>query len=75
MIPRGHGGRDRPGEATDFAHFTEVAERVDLIPIDAFGDSRTVTLTEAASFAWHCCLPGRRRAPHLLGGEATVDGE
>ncbi|MFF1770255.1 glycogen debranching protein GlgX, partial [Streptomyces sp. NPDC058249] len=26
--------------------------------IDAFGDSRTVTLTEVDGFVWHCYLPG-----------------
>jgi isoamylase len=45
------------GEGTNFALFTEVAERVDLVLIDASGASRTVTLTEVDGFVWHCYLP------------------
>ncbi|MFJ4835890.1 glycogen debranching protein GlgX [Streptomyces sp. NPDC088747] len=46
------------GEGTNFALFTEVAERVDLVLIDALGVPRTVTLTEVDGFVWHCYLPG-----------------
>ncbi|MFE9768393.1 glycogen debranching protein GlgX [Streptomyces sp. NPDC005808] len=46
------------GEGTNFALFTEVAERVDLVLIDAFGVPRTVTLTEVDGSVWHCYLPG-----------------
>ncbi|WP_369254933.1 glycogen debranching protein GlgX [Streptomyces sp. R35] len=56
-------GATYDGEGTNFALFTEVAERVDLVLIDAFGASgdsrtRTVTLTEVDGFVWHCYLPG-----------------
>jgi isoamylase len=46
------------GEGTNFALFPEVAERVDLVLIDAFGVPRTVTLTEVDGSVWHCYLPG-----------------
>ncbi|MET9894619.1 glycogen debranching protein GlgX [Streptomyces sp. NPDC006465] len=51
-------GATYDGEGTNFALFTEVAERVDLVLIDALGDVRTVTLTEVDGFVWHCYLPG-----------------
>ncbi|MER5473277.1 glycogen debranching protein GlgX [Streptomyces sp. NPDC002685] len=51
-------GATYDGEGTNFALFTEVAERVDLVLIDALGDVRTVPLTEVDGFVWHCYLPG-----------------
>ncbi|WP_330302213.1 MULTISPECIES: glycogen debranching protein GlgX [unclassified Streptomyces] len=54
-------GATYDGEGTNFALFTEVAERVDLVLIGASGvsgDFRTVTLTEVDGFVWHCYLPG-----------------
>ncbi|MGW3667670.1 glycogen debranching protein GlgX [Streptomyces sp. NPDC005141] len=51
-------GATYDGEGTNFALFTEVAERVDLVLIDALDDVRTVTLTEVDGFVWHCYLPG-----------------
>ncbi|MCX5554949.1 hypothetical protein [Streptomyces sp. NBC_00038] len=56
------------GEGTDFALFTEVievAERVDLALIDAFGVPRTVTLTELEAFEEHGQAP---RVPELSRG-------
>ncbi|MEW2162851.1 glycogen debranching protein GlgX [Streptomyces sp. NPDC007084] len=51
-------GATYDGEGTNFALFTEVAERVDLVLIDALDDVRTVPLTEVDGFVWHGYLPG-----------------
>ncbi|MFI5992364.1 glycogen debranching protein GlgX [Streptomyces sp. NPDC051362] len=51
-------GATYDGEGTNFALFTEVAERVDLVLIDALDDVRTVPLTEVDGFVWHAYLPG-----------------
>ncbi|WP_234388406.1 glycogen debranching protein GlgX, partial [Streptomyces scabiei] len=47
---------DRTG--TNFALFSEVAERVDLVLVDDDGVHDTVRLTEADGFVWHGHLPG-----------------
>ncbi|GAA3845338.1 glycogen debranching protein GlgX [Streptomyces phyllanthi] len=46
------------GEGTNFALFSEVAERVELVLVDDDGTSRSVPLTEVDGFVWHCYLPG-----------------
>ncbi|MFE4663433.1 glycogen debranching protein GlgX [Streptomyces sp. NPDC056716] len=63
-------GASYDGEGTNFALFSEVAERVDLVLFDDDGDgeyegegsegtrTRTVRLTEADGFVWHGYLPG-----------------
>ncbi|MEU5775887.1 glycogen debranching protein GlgX [Streptomyces venezuelae] len=51
-------GATYDGEGTNFALFSEVAERVDLILIDDDGTHRSVTLSEVDGFVWHCYLPG-----------------
>jgi glycogen operon protein len=43
---------------TNFALFSEVAERVDLVLVDDDGSHRTVPLTEVDGFVWHGYLPG-----------------
>ncbi|MER5411138.1 glycogen debranching protein GlgX [Streptomyces sp. NPDC002769] len=57
-------GASYDGEGTNFALFTEAAERVDLVLVDDDGASRTVTMTEVDGYVWHCRLPdvgpGRR---------------
>jgi isoamylase len=46
------------GSGTNFALFSEVAERVDLCLFDD-GDAETrLELTEVDGFVWHCYLPG-----------------
>jgi isoamylase len=46
------------GSGTNFALFSEVAERVDLCLFDD-GDAETrLQLTEVDGFVWHCYLPG-----------------
>ncbi|MFD5266525.1 glycogen debranching protein GlgX [Streptomyces sp. NPDC058335] len=51
-------GADFDGNGTNFALFSEVAHRVDLILFDDDGGSRSVPLTEVDGFVWHAYLPG-----------------
>ncbi|MFF1547084.1 glycogen debranching protein GlgX [Streptomyces sp. NPDC058291] len=51
-------GADFDGQGTNFALFSEVAERVDLVLVDDDGAARTVQLTEVDGFVWHAYLPG-----------------
>ena len=47
------------GSGTNFALFSEVAERVELCLFDRGDGSETrVELTEVDGFVWHCYLPG-----------------
>jgi glycogen operon protein len=46
------------GAGTNFAIFSEVAERVELCLFDSSGAERRVQLTEVDGFVWHGYLPG-----------------
>ena len=47
------------GSGTNFALFSEVAERVELCLFASGDGSETcVELTEVDGFVWHCYLPG-----------------
>ena len=46
------------GTGTNFALFSEVAERVELVLVDDDGAHRRVPLTEVDGFVWHGHLPG-----------------
>ncbi len=46
------------GQGTNFALFSEVAERVELILVDEAGTERRVPLSEVDGFVWHAYLPG-----------------
>ncbi|MGW1635139.1 glycogen debranching protein GlgX, partial [Streptomyces anthocyanicus] len=46
------------GQGTNFALFSEVAERVDLVLVDDDGNHSTVPLPDVDGFVWHCYLPG-----------------
>ncbi|CAM5263273.1 Glycogen debranching enzyme [Streptomyces griseomycini] len=46
------------GEGTNFALFSEVAERVELVLVDDEGHHDTVRLAEVDGFVWHGYLPG-----------------
>ncbi|MET7454839.1 glycogen debranching protein GlgX [Streptomyces sp. NPDC005574] len=46
------------GEGTNFALFSEVAERVDLVLVDEDGGHREVRLSEVDGFVWHGFVPG-----------------
>ncbi|MEU6553589.1 glycogen debranching protein GlgX [Streptomyces sp. NPDC046915] len=51
-------GASFDGQGTNFALFSEVAERVDLILVDDFGAETPVPLNEVDGFVWHGYLPG-----------------
>ncbi|KUO09668.1 glycogen debranching protein [Streptomyces sp. DSM 15324] len=51
-------GADFDGDGTNFALFSEVAERVDLVLVEDDDSHRTVPLTEVDGFVWHGRLPG-----------------
>ncbi|MFF9001208.1 glycogen debranching protein GlgX [Streptomyces achromogenes] len=51
-------GASFDGQGTNFALFSEVAERVDLILVDDAGAERPVRLHEVDGFVWHAYLPG-----------------
>ncbi|MFC6041927.1 glycogen debranching protein GlgX [Nocardioides hankookensis] len=45
------------GSGTNFALFSEVADKVELCLFDADGTETRVELTEVDAFVWHCYLP------------------
>ncbi|GAB6987075.1 glycogen debranching protein GlgX [Nocardioides pyridinolyticus] len=45
------------GSGTNFALFSEVAERVELCLFDADGVETRIELTEVDAYVWHCYLP------------------
>jgi isoamylase len=51
-------GATYDGAGTNFAVFSEVAERVDLALISDDGAEQLVQLTEVEGFVWHAYLPG-----------------
>ncbi|MFJ7338388.1 glycogen debranching protein GlgX [Streptomyces sp. NPDC101110] len=51
-------GADYDGDGTNFALFSEVAERVELVLVDDDGTHTRVPLTEVDGFVWHGYLPG-----------------
>jgi isoamylase len=58
---RGHPyplGADFDGKGTNFALFSEVAERVDLVLVGDDGTHSRIPLTEVDGLVWHCYLPG-----------------
>ncbi len=50
-------GATYDGFGTNFALFSEVAERVELCLFDDAGTETRVALTERDAFVWHCFLP------------------
>ncbi|CAL9603767.1 Glycogen operon protein GlgX [Streptomyces sp. enrichment culture] len=51
-------GATYDGQGTNFALFSEVAERVDLVLVADDGSHHSVRTTEVDGFVWHCYLPG-----------------
>ncbi|MEW2133083.1 glycogen debranching protein GlgX [Streptomyces sp. NPDC005435] len=51
-------GASYDGQGTNFALFSEVAERVELSLVDDDGRERRVPLHEVDGFVWHAYLPG-----------------
>ncbi len=66
------------GSGTNFALFSEVAERVQLCLFDAEGSETRLDLTEVDGFVWHCHLPGvgpgQRYAYRVTGPYAPRQG-
>ena len=50
-------GATYDGTGTNFALFSEVAEKVILCLIDAEGTEERVELQEVDGYVWHCYLP------------------
>src|SRR5438128_9213478 len=50
-------GATYDGAGTNFALFSEVAERVELCLFDDDGKETRVELNEVDAFVWHCYLP------------------
>ena len=51
-------GATYDGSGTNFAVFSEVAEKVELCLFDDEGTETRYTLPEVDGFVWHCFLPG-----------------
>ncbi|WP_061299336.1 glycogen debranching protein GlgX [Herbidospora cretacea] len=51
-------GATYDGAGTNFALFSEVADKVDLCLFDDEGNEEPVTLSEVEGHVWHCYLPG-----------------
>ncbi|MFD5452318.1 glycogen debranching protein GlgX [Streptomyces sp. NPDC003470] len=51
-------GAAHDGQGTNFALFSEVAERVELVLVDEDGSHRRVPMPDVDGFVWHCYLPG-----------------
>ncbi|MFD7698157.1 glycogen debranching protein GlgX [Streptomyces sp. NPDC059805] len=51
-------GASHDGQGTNFALFSEVAERVELVLVDDEGRHTVVPLTEVDGFVWHGYVPG-----------------
>jgi len=66
------------GSGTNFALFSEVADRVELCLFDDAGTETRITLTEVDGFVWHCYLPsvgpGQRYAYRVAGPYAPSQG-
>ncbi len=46
------------GTGTNFALFSEVAEKVEVCLVGARGGEQRIQMTEVDAFVWHCYLPG-----------------
>ena len=58
-------GATYDGSGTNFAVFSEVAERVELCLFDADGTETRSTLPEVDGFVWHGFIPEHRAGPAL----------
>jgi glycogen operon protein len=56
-------GATYDGSGTNFALFSEVAERIDLCLFDVHGETR-IALPEVDAFVWHAFLPGVEPGQH-----------
>ncbi|MFP5334808.1 MAG: glycogen debranching protein GlgX [Actinomycetes bacterium] len=67
------------GTGTNFALFSEAAEKVELCLVDDEGTEERVQLTEVDGFVWHCYLPGvqpgQRYGYRVHGPYAPAEGQ
>ena len=72
-------GATYDGEGTNFALFSEVAERVSLCLFDARGNEISVDLPEMSGYCWHGYLPGvkpgQRYGYRVHGACSPADGQ
>jgi isoamylase len=57
-------GATYDGTGTNFAIFSEVAERVELCLLDEERAETRITMDEVDAFVWHCYLPGITPGQH-----------
>jgi glycogen operon protein len=57
-------GATYDGSGTNFALFSEIAERVELCLFDADGAETRIALPEVDAFVWHAFLPGVEPGQH-----------
>ena len=66
------------GQGTNFALFSENAERVELCLFDGDDHEERLAMTERTAFNWHCYLPGvgpgQRYGYRVEGAYAPGDG-
>jgi len=72
-------GATYDGNGTNFALFSESAEKVELCLIDDEGNEQRLELTEVDAFVWHCYLPqvqpGQRYGYRVHGNYDPANGE
>ena len=72
-------GATYDGSGTNFALFSEVADRVELCLFDADGTETRVEVTEVDAYVWHCYLPqvqpGQRYGYRVHGPWAPEHGQ
>jgi glycogen operon protein len=72
-------GATYDGSGTNFALYSEVAERVELCLFDEVHTETRVELTEVDAFVWHCYLPqidpGQRYGYRVHGPWNPADGQ
>ncbi len=71
-------GATYDGSGTNFALFSEVAERVELCLFDTDGTETRVEVTEVDAYVWHCYLPqvqpGQRYGYRVHGPSDAAQG-
>ncbi|MCW2852498.1 MAG: glycogen debranching enzyme GlgX, partial [Nocardioides sp.] len=71
-------GATYDGSGTNFALFSEVAERVELCLFDEDGNEERVEVREVDAYVWHCYLPhvqpGQRYGYRVHGPYAPDQG-
>ena len=72
-------GATYDGNGTNFALFSEAAEKVELCLIDEAGNEQRLELTEVDAFVWHCYLPqvqpGQRYGYRVYGPFDPASGD